>query len=83
MKAAISLNFKCRNAIYPQSNVNRFTVPDILVPWITTYDEYKPTFYESPIINGKPWADPVISYLFIYLISNKNNEFSLYFSTKY
>lgn len=57
MRAGMLVHLKCRNAIYPQSNVNRFPVPDHLVPWRTKFDEYQPIFYESPTIQGKRWSD--------------------------
>lgn len=49
----------CRNSLYAKT-IQRFTVPDEFVDWSTTYDDYKPTFYESPALANKPWADPSI-----------------------
>lgn len=60
MKIVPFLHHTCRNTIYPQSNVKRFPVPDNVVGWIEKYAEYKPEFHESPVLAGKPWADPPI-----------------------
>lgn len=49
----------CRNSLYANT-VQRFVVPDELISWSINYDDYKPIFYESPILIGKPWADPSI-----------------------
>ncbi|KAG5682289.1 hypothetical protein PVAND_011649 [Polypedilum vanderplanki] len=46
----------CRNQLYA-NQIQRFPVPDEFVPWSVNYDNYKPQFYESPTLNGKPWAD--------------------------
>lgn len=54
------LHQTCRNAVYPRSNVKRFSVPDHLVNWSETYAEYMPVFYESPHISAASWADPAI-----------------------
>ncbi|XP_011506020.1 PREDICTED: ADP-ribose pyrophosphatase, mitochondrial [Ceratosolen solmsi marchali] len=51
---------KCRNSIYPSSNVKRFTVPDEKVLWNTSFSEYCPVEYTSKVLQGKPWADPNI-----------------------
>lgn len=58
MKPALFLHRNCRNAIYPQSKIERTHVPDQLVSWMTAFDDYQPKQYESPAIDGKPWADP-------------------------
>lgn len=49
----------CRNSLYAKT-VQRFTVPDELISWTEGFDDYKPPFFESPVLNGKPWADPNI-----------------------
>lgn len=46
----------CRNSIYAKS-IQRFSVPDELIPWEVDFTDYNPPFYESPGIDGKPWAD--------------------------
>lgn len=46
----------CRNGIYA-NKIQRFAVPDEYIPWNVNYAEYKPPFYETPGLNGKPWAD--------------------------
>lgn len=49
----------CRNGIYAKT-VQRFNVPDDLILWSSSYDSYKPPHFESPVLQGKPWADPAI-----------------------
>lgn len=61
MKSATFLHRNCRNAIYPQSQIERTFVGDHLVPWTTQFTDYQPKDYESPAIEGKSWADPKIS----------------------
>ncbi|XP_050093802.1 ADP-ribose pyrophosphatase, mitochondrial [Anopheles aquasalis] len=48
---------RCRNGVYPQSDVRRYPVPDESVFWSQTYSDYQPPVHESPILHGKPWAD--------------------------
>ncbi|XP_052859897.1 ADP-ribose pyrophosphatase, mitochondrial [Anopheles cruzii] len=48
---------RCRNGLYPQSDVRRYPVPDESVFWTQTYSDYQPPVYESPILQGKEWAD--------------------------
>lgn len=55
------MHTKCRNEIYPLSNIKRLTIPDKLVPWFVDYQNYNPPDYESPVLHNKPWADPPIS----------------------
>lgn len=52
---------KCRQGVYPSSNVKRFEVPEIKVPWTVEYPEYEPVKYTAPALKGKSWADPEIS----------------------
>lgn len=52
---------KCRNNLYPRTNIQRFPVPDDKVPWTEEYPEYSPVNYTSEAINGKPWADLLIN----------------------
>lgn len=54
------LHKNCRNAIYAGSRIERFSVPDNFVSWTTPYTGYAPVHYESPVLVGKPWADPAI-----------------------
>lgn len=49
----------CRNSLYAKA-VQRFAVPDEFVSWAVSFEEYNPLFYESAVIDGKPWADPKI-----------------------
>lgn len=42
-------------------------MPDSLVSCTTVFKDYKPIFYESPILDGAPWADPPISIVFVFL----------------
>ncbi|XP_015607486.1 ADP-ribose pyrophosphatase, mitochondrial [Cephus cinctus] len=51
---------KCRQGLYPSSNINRFPVPEDKVPWTEEYPDYQPVDYTSPVLEGKPWADPKI-----------------------
>lgn len=60
MKSVRFLHQTCRNVIYQGSNITRFTVSDKLVDWSESFVEYSPVFYESPVLNGKFWADPPI-----------------------
>uniref|UniRef100_A0AAG5D7K8 Nudix hydrolase domain-containing protein n=1 Tax=Anopheles atroparvus TaxID=41427 RepID=A0AAG5D7K8_ANOAO len=48
---------RCRNSVYPQSDVRRYPVPDESVFWSQTYSDYQPPCHESPILKGKEWAD--------------------------
>lgn len=52
---------KCRNNLYPSSNVERFLVPDAKVPWDVDYPQYRPVEYTALAVKRKPWADPEIS----------------------
>ncbi|XP_053977834.1 ADP-ribose pyrophosphatase, mitochondrial [Hylaeus volcanicus] len=54
------MHYKCRQGIYPFSNVKRFEVPEDKVPWNVEYPEYEPVKYTAPVLKGKPWADPEI-----------------------
>lgn len=46
----------CRNGLYANT-VQRFVVPDEFILWSVPFDGYQPPFFESPAIEGKPWAD--------------------------
>uniref|UniRef100_A0A182S6L3 Nudix hydrolase domain-containing protein n=1 Tax=Anopheles maculatus TaxID=74869 RepID=A0A182S6L3_9DIPT len=48
---------RCRNNVYPQSDVRRYPVPDESVFWTQTYSDYQPPFHESAVLQGKEWAD--------------------------
>ncbi len=65
MKAAIFRNINCRNSLYSRSAVNRFPVPDEFIEWSVPFPDYKPIFYESEVLNGKPWADLKIGKFFL------------------
>jgi len=52
---------KCRQSLYPFSNVKRFAVSEEKVPWTIDYPEYKPVAYTASVLEGKPWADPEIN----------------------
>jgi len=51
-------NMKCRNTMYPRSQVERFPVPDDKVDWSVDWPEYSPPTFTSSYAIGKPWADP-------------------------
>uniref|UniRef100_A0A182TID3 Nudix hydrolase domain-containing protein n=1 Tax=Anopheles melas TaxID=34690 RepID=A0A182TID3_9DIPT len=51
---------RCRNSVYPHSDVRRYPVPDESVFWTQTYADYQPPVHESPVLQGKEWADPDI-----------------------
>lgn len=55
------LHQKCRQGIYPLSNVKRFEVVDEKIPWTVEYPEYKPVTYTAPTVQGKLWSDPEIN----------------------
>ncbi|XP_053675580.1 ADP-ribose pyrophosphatase, mitochondrial [Anopheles nili] len=48
---------RCRNGVYPQSDVRRYPVPDESVFWSQNYSDYQPPVHESPVLQGKEWAD--------------------------
>lgn len=50
-------HISCRNSVYVKA-IQRFTVPDELISWEVKFEDYNPPFYESSVIDGKPWADP-------------------------
>ncbi|XP_076636109.1 ADP-ribose pyrophosphatase, mitochondrial [Colletes latitarsis] len=54
------MHYKCRQGIYPSSNVKRFEVPEDKVPWNVDFPEYEPVKYTASVLEGKPWADPEI-----------------------
>jgi len=54
---------KCRQGLYPSSNVLRFAVPEEKVPWTIDYPDYKPVAYTATVLKDKPWADPEINEL--------------------
>lgn len=65
MKSINFLHRNCRNAIYPQSDILRFQIPDSLVSWSEKFSDYSPQFYESSSLAGKGWADPSIGNTFL------------------
>ncbi|XP_017876910.1 ADP-ribose pyrophosphatase, mitochondrial [Ceratina calcarata] len=60
MRIVRMIHHKCRLGFYSTSNVKRFEVTEDKVPWDVEYPEYKPVEYTSPVLKGKPWADPEI-----------------------
>lgn len=60
----LAIHLKCINALYPFSKIQRFPVPVNLISWDVNYAEYKPEYYDSDNIKGKPWADPPLSSAF-------------------
>lgn len=68
MRPALFRNVNCRNSFYARSSVSRFPVPDDFILWSVEYISYKPIFYESEVLNGKPWADPKIGKLICHFI---------------
>ncbi|XP_055534678.1 ADP-ribose pyrophosphatase, mitochondrial [Wyeomyia smithii] len=48
---------RCRNNIYPGSDVRRYPVPDEEVCWSVPYPDYQPSMYEASALKGKEWAD--------------------------
>lgn len=66
MSPAIFRNINCRNSVYARSVVKRFTVPDEFIFWSTEFPDYKPEFYESDVLSGKPWADPKIGKFIVF-----------------
>lgn len=47
----------CRNGIYAKA-VQRAPVPEEFISWEINFVDYAPVFFESPGLEGKPWADP-------------------------
>ncbi|XP_014216844.1 putative nudix hydrolase 6 [Copidosoma floridanum] len=52
---------KCRNTVYPLTKIQRFIVPDDKISWNVDFPEYSPGVYNSPVLQGKVWADPDIA----------------------
>ena len=50
----------CRNKIYANA-IQRFPVPDELIAWSLPFKDYSPPTFDSPILQGKAWADPDIN----------------------
>lgn len=42
----------------------RALVPDDLIDWATEYPAYDPPYYDSPVLEGKVWADPKLDAAF-------------------
>lgn len=57
------LHTKCRNTNYPRSTQQRYSVPDDNVDWEEDFPGYNEhcQYFDSPVLAGKPWADPVLS----------------------
>lgn len=49
----------CRNSKYAKA-IQRLPVSDEQISWSVEWDDYQPPFFESPVLEGKPWADPPI-----------------------
>lgn len=47
----------CRNGVYAKT-IKRSLVPDEFVSWEINFADYAPVYFESPVLDGKPWADP-------------------------
>ncbi|XP_055378615.1 putative nudix hydrolase 6 isoform X2 [Condylostylus longicornis] len=60
VKLGVFKHLSCRNSIYPQSDIKRFTVPDEFVFWSCDFTKYDPPSYTSEHIHGKVYADPEI-----------------------
>lgn len=60
VKPGVFKHIKCRNNIYPKSDIERFKVPDDLVFWNIQFLDYSPPFYTAPFIKNQVWADPDI-----------------------
>lgn len=54
----IGKHIKCRGGKYPGSEVQRHPVPEDKITWTVNFGEYAPKYYDSPVLAGKPWADP-------------------------
>lgn len=54
----IPLHHKCRNSIYPKSNILRYSVPDEKVFWEVHWPDYAPVVFTSSVIKNQVWADP-------------------------
>ncbi|XP_055619901.1 ADP-ribose pyrophosphatase, mitochondrial [Toxorhynchites rutilus septentrionalis] len=48
---------RCRNNVYPRSDVRRYPVPDESVFWSQPYPDYQPPVYDASVLEGKEWAD--------------------------
>ncbi|XP_033222428.1 ADP-ribose pyrophosphatase, mitochondrial [Belonocnema kinseyi] len=59
-RVAKMIHQKCTRGLYPSSNVQRFEVPEDKVAWSVEFPEYEPVEFNSPVLKGKPWADPEI-----------------------
>lgn len=55
------IHHKCIKGLYPSSNILRYEIPEDKVPWSVEFEEYQPEEYNSPVLIGKPWADPEIN----------------------
>lgn len=60
MLPGIFKHLRCRNSKYPKSDVTRVPVTDDFVNWKVKNCDYKPDYYDSPVIDNKIWADPKI-----------------------
>lgn len=72
MKSINFLHRNCRNAIYPQSDILRFQIPDSKVKWDEQFSDYLSKFHESSSLVGKPWADSSIGKR--YLVSSREKN---------
>lgn len=50
----------CRNGIYAKT-IQRFNVPEDFISWSAIFEDYNPPNFESPVLQGKPWADSEIT----------------------
>lgn len=52
------MHVKCRNAVYPRTDIKRFLVPDEKAPWSVSFPEYAPVKYTADsVLKGPVWAD--------------------------
>ena len=55
------MHTKARSKLYPNTEVERFPVPDEKVSWDEPFPEYKPVRFTSQhILDGPVYADPDI-----------------------
>lgn len=55
------LHNKCRNSVYPSSDIKRFVVPDDKITWNIEFPNYSPIEYNSKVLQGKLWSDSDIN----------------------
>ncbi|XP_038676461.1 ADP-ribose pyrophosphatase, mitochondrial-like isoform X2 [Scyliorhinus canicula] len=59
MGTPLMIHVKARSSPYPESQVERYPVPDNYVSWSIPWAEYEPLDYTADIVRAGPeWADP-------------------------